>query len=159
MEDTINGALDLFRDKLSQLGPHRVRTFYYGDPLTYASFDMPAIAIAPGRTRVQTHTTGRDMHHNSIIIFLVVSASDEFAKVANKNMCDEHLIQAVEGIRDVNGVVTREGVLTLLRGEITLNGRLVKMGDADVSYLSGVVRKEKVRMARVEVVTQRTRLR
>lgn len=118
-----------------------IRSYMFGDPLTYPSFELPAVAVAPLNETVVAHTMGargRDMRGPAIRIFVVMSAKDGYNSATKESPVDRKLIQHAEA------------VLEVLRANIDLEGTVVTFKEGAVQYVPAVRGREAVRMAQVD---------
>jgi len=111
---------------------------HFGDPLTYPSFNLPGMFVAPQRDLVTVYTMGKDQHEGTVLIYIIVSAKDGFGGAAPETPVDRTL------------VAMSEDVLRTLRDNITLGGTVATFQSASVQYTPAVRGREAVRMATIQ---------
>lgn len=133
MEELLDKILELLKGaKLNG-----IHTFMFGDPITYPTFDLPAVSVAPGKESVVTYSMGKDKLTLLVSVFVVRSARDGFNTATREAPADRELI------RDA-GVVVRT-----LRGDVTLGGVVAQCKGCAVQYVPGVRQQELLRIAQV----------
>lgn len=134
MEAVIDKIIEIVKEK--QLPG--IRTIFFGDPITYPEFDLPAIFVAPGTDFVSPYTTGKDKHELRVQIFIAKSARDGYNQITLESPVDRSLIQMADTI------------VATLRENVTLGGVVAVFQDCRVQYVPAVRGREAVRMAQME---------
>jgi lipase chaperone LimK len=119
------------------------KTPFFGDPITYPTFDLPAIAVAPVKDLVTARTMGphgKDRHQMVVRIYLVRNVRDGFNQATNESPVDRSLVR------------TTADVVAALREEITLGGAVATFVSASVQYTQAVRGREAMRMAQIDAL-------
>lgn len=135
MEELLNKLLELF--KAEGVGGISPTNMLWGDPQTYASFNLPSLAVAPAREEIKVQTTARDRHDNMVSIFIIRDARDGFNNVTNEASVDRQLTRDVATVN------------AILRGNITLDDRVAECTGCSVQYVPGRRNSDKLRVAQV----------
>ena len=120
-----------------------IRSSFFGDPITYPNFDMPAIAVCPLRDDLGAYTMGargKDKHRVGVRIYVIRNARDGFNQVTNESPVDRFLVR------------TAEEIVATLREELTLGGTVATFVTAGVQYAPAVRGREAVRMAQIDAI-------
>jgi hypothetical protein len=143
METLVDKLLQVIRD----LKYPEIKAYYFGDPITYPQYDLPAVYVAPSAESISPRTIGRtgmDDKNLGADITIVRSAKDGMHMRNNESPIDRWLIKAVDEI------------VTTLRADITLGGTVVTLQGCTVNYAPAVMRREAVRAATIRVAYQKT---
>jgi hypothetical protein len=136
MEEVIDKILELMRAKRYP----EVVGYYFGDPITYPQFDLPAIAVSPSSDSATAYTTAKDVRLLGVTIFIVRTARDGYNPAKQESPVDRFLIH------------TAEDVIATLRENITLDGRVATCDSCSVQYVPAIRGREAVRLAQIEAV-------
>jgi len=142
VEEIIDKILEILKGKHFP----EIKSYLFGDPVTYASWDLPCIAVAPARTTSEAYTmgrTGRDKGVHGVTIYVVRSARDGFSKDSSDSGVDRFLIQ------------TADATVATLREDVTLGGVVATHKTSAVQYVTAVRGREAVRMAQIDVTFEK----
>ena len=149
MEVAVDALINVLRDHSDMRDIH----FFFGDPRLYAHPELPLVAVAPANDSAEVFTTHKDRYQLSIRLFVVVNARADYGQALPESVGDRDLLHIIDGTSD------KEGVRSILRGNITLDGSVRNLTVDNVTYRSGVMREEAVRIAEAIISAEVVRTR
>ena len=149
MERVIDAVIDTLRN-----GGLKGVTLFWGDPMMYSSFDLPCVAVGPNTDTVEPRTTHKDVVTYDLYLWVVVSARDRDMTASNESPSSREAIRLVDGHYDEQGNLLTPGVRTILRGDITLGGRVKELVMSRTDYRNGILTNEAVRVARTSLTVK-----
>ena len=142
--------LDIILGNLRNSNMQGIKTFVWGDPITHASFDLPAVAVAPSSDTRETYTMGRSGKDNMLVgvtVYVIMNARDGYASTRVESPVDRQLVRYADH------------VLGIVRQNITLDGTVATSEGASVQYVPGVRQKDLLRIANISLTYRLTRSR
>jgi RNase P subunit RPR2 len=133
----MESLLDKLLAELKALGMAGIRSYLWGDPITYPTFDLPAIAVSPERETREAFTMAKDKQKLKVVVTIVVNARNGFNTTTREAPADRALIRYAQQVQD------------MMRANITLDGTVATCKGCGVQYIPGLRQKELLRIAQV----------
>jgi len=104
---------------LKDIADKRIKTYYFGDPLTIPASNLPALIVSKTSSNINQGATGLDEADKTYLIRLVFNKKDELGKNPNEVSAQRTMADIIEGV-DSSGVWVSNSIMGVLRKYFTL---------------------------------------
>lgn len=101
----------------------RIKSYYFGDPLTLPVSNLPAIIVSKRTTNISQGATGLDEADKIYSVKLVFNKKDEIGKNPSEVAIQRTMADIIEGT-DESGNFTAQSIMGVLRSYFTLGNTI-----------------------------------
>lgn len=130
-EDAVDTVLNVMRESFKGY----FKTYYEGDPVVIPEINLPCCIVEKlsGSFSIDNAPTGTDDSVSNIRIKVMLNKKDDEGADPTIDLTERKLRRLCEG-RDINGHYLPESVAGIFRTNITLNNKVIDIGDLQVEY-------------------------
>jgi hypothetical protein len=108
---------------LKDYGDKRIKSYYYGDPLTIPASNLPAIIVSKSSSIVSHGATGMDDTDRNYSIKLIFNKKDELGKNPSEVTVQRTMADIIEGTESA-GTWTPTSIIGVIRKSFTLGNSI-----------------------------------
>lgn len=131
-EDVVDTTLTLMRDTFGSY----FKTYYEGDPVSIPEINLPCCVVEKlsGNYSIENAPTGTDEAISNVRIKIILNKKDDEGASPDVDLTERKLRRLCEGRDATTGSYLPSSVAGLLRSNITLQDKVLNIGDLSVDY-------------------------